>query len=351
MKKTLIYGYFTKNYGDDLLIYSYIKNFSKSDNIYTLYNVLPQFKSEIFRELNVEVYEKTTMKRILNKFDPYKIYVESKLANEFDELVIIGGSMFIEEREDLHLYRMMSKFVELGKEVKVLGANFGPVKTTDFVKKYDALFKNCTEVIFRDKKSFETFQGVNSISLGTDLAMLLDIEHNKIKSFEDIVAIIPVSLKGRRELQEFDSKYKKYLDHQIEMYQSSGKTVRVFGFCAFEGDDEIITYLSSKHSGVEPILYDGDLLKFTKLLGECSVIIGSRFHAIIVGILINANVLSISYSDKNSNFLLSISSEISNVEIRELDSTINVVPRLSNHDMDILSLYQDVYASEKSRSN
>lgn len=349
MKKTLIYGYFTKNYGDDLLIYSYIKNFSKSDNRYTLYNVLPQFKSEVFKELNVEVYEKSTTKRILNKLNLYKIYVESKLSSEFDELVVIGGSMFIEEREDLHLYRMMSKFIEMGKEVKVLGANFGPVKTNEFRQKYNELFTKCTTVIFRDKKSYDIFQGVETISLGTDLAMLLDVkqEFEKTKNEGDIVAIVPVSLTGRANLQKYDSKYKEFLSQQIEKFQTNGKIVKVFGFCAFEGDDEIITYLSNQHKGVETVLYDGDLLEFTGLLAGCSVIIGSRFHAIIVGILIDAKVLSVSYSDKNSHFLQSISSKITNVEIGLLDSEIVSVPKPSSHDTKMLREYLDVYATQK----
>lgn len=347
--KKLIYGYVTKNYGDDLLIYSFITNDRKSKNTshaYYLYNVLDKFSSIIFEQIGIKKIKKNLFLRIALKIRLFRKLYFSYLSKTLDELVVVGGSMFIESVESNELYELISAFLARKKSVEILGSNFGPYSTTNFLKKYDALFSKCNKVVFRDSYSFNLFNH-NNVHLGTDLAFTLsEINVDVVK---DSIGIIPVSLENRPNLKKYKADYYKLLSDLIVYYSKLGFKIKLFGFCEFEGDEVFISEIKNNHPECNVYIYDGDLIEYTSTLSSCKSIISSRFHGVIFSFMANVSAISLSYSNKTKNLIEDLNLNIADISIGDLDkikvdTVVNLIGKSLPYDTistDLLSVYFD----------
>lgn len=315
--KKLIFGYTTKNYGDDLLIDSYLQleKEKKTNSQYYLFDVLPEFNSNVFEQRGVNIINKTFYKRVLKKFSLLRKLYINRLAKQFDELIVIGGSMFIENRENKELFELIEGFINTDKKVDVMGANFGPYETNDFLLKYDNLFKRCNKVVFRDYKSKRLFKSDN-IFVSTDLALSIDHKFRNIN--ENVVGIVPVSLSIRPNLISYKNEYFDCLTELIDRFISEGRKVELFGFCEFEKDNEIITDLQERYPDLASHIYNGDLDDFSESLSKCGTIVSSRFHGIVFAIQNESKALSISYSGKTKELLTDLEIDIKDIDISNL---------------------------------
>ena len=90
-------------------------------------------------------------------------------------------------------------------------------------------------------------------------------------------------------------------------------------FCKYEGDEKAIDSIISKVNNVEKYYYNGDLNGALGLLGESDIIVGSRFHANILGLVMNKTIIPIAYSDKTINTLNDINFKGRILDIRNID--------------------------------
>lgn len=79
-------------------------------------------------------------------------------------------------------------------------------------------------------------------------------------------------------------------------------------FCKHEGDEEaigeILKTIPQKYSHyIEPYNYRGNIEQSLDVISSSSLVIGTRFHAMILGWLFNKPVVPIVYSEKMTNVM------------------------------------------------
>ena len=84
--------------------------------------------------------------------------------------------------------------------------------------------------------------------------------------------------------------------------------------------DEIILLNNGKIENIDLRLVDYDIEEALNIMGDCQIVIGTRFHANILGLLLGKTVIPIAYSDKTINEVL-MSNNI--IESGKLDEILN----------------------------
>jgi colanic acid/amylovoran biosynthesis protein len=70
---------------------------------------------------------------------------------------------------------------------------------------------------------------------------------------------------------------------------------------------------------IETYMYRGDLDEALTVLAKSEVVVASRFHASILGLLFGKKVLPMAYSDKTTNILNDMNFEGPVIDIRKID--------------------------------
>lgn len=73
--------------------------------------------------------------------------------------------------------------------------------------------------------------------------------------------------------------------------------------------------------------YNGDIEKAIREISRFKAFIAARFHANIIGLLLNIHIIPIIYSDKTSNMLKDINFSGTVIEIKDIDklNTYNIL--------------------------
>lgn len=310
MKRVLVCGYFAKNLGDDLffkVLFDRYKNI-KWDLLTANRNYKNIFKD--YKNVNI-IYSYRGVsigKKSVNLF--YKKNEILKSLKKYDAMVNICGSMFMQNaawREKLEEREYLVKeFKKNNKKVYILGANFGPYKDQIFEDKYRNLFKEYDDICFRENYSFNIFKDLTNVRVAPDIVFTL--KHNDNEKVEKYVGFSIIDIEKRDGLKEHYTDYNNKMRDLIEKYIQLGYRIRLFSFCDNEGDmkaiNKIIDSVNDKFKNeIDVINYDGNINGFINLFKSCSIIIGTRFHSIILALLFNQNVFPIIYSDKTFNVL------------------------------------------------
>lgn len=302
MRKILVDAYLALNLGDDLFLKILFEKYPKVK--FEMINVNAQYK-DIFA-----VYE--NVKIIEDKMYKFKVKLwTSYLAKDYDALIFIGGSIFIQfdqwEKQYNFRKKIINAFYKQNKKIFILGSNFGPYDDKNFVKKYEDLFKKCTDICFRDYYSYNLFLHLENVRLEPDIVFQYSHENNK--KIKNSIGFSVISLDDREDLvihkKEYISKLKELTLEAVKR----GKTVYFFSFCEHQGDllmiNEILDGLNLLGK-VESINYTGDINKFISKFSMMESIIGVRFHACILSQVFNQGLFPIIYSDKTYNVLSDI---------------------------------------------
>ncbi|MGM8364865.1 polysaccharide pyruvyl transferase family protein [Virgibacillus sp. W0181] len=342
-KRILVDAYFARNLGDDLFLKVLIERYPNvTFHLRTAnknYNIL--FRSyknvKIIKSLCLNVGNLT-----YNLFD--KIHSLFLNYKNYDALVIIGGSIFMETKgwEEVLKKReyLPSKFKKAGKKTYILGANFGPFKEDLYRKKYMDFFTKFDDVCFRDTYSFNLFKDPDNIRYAPDIVFNLEKSYSQPK--DNCIGFSIIDIQNRNGLKEYQDKYIEKIGDIIKKCVELGHNIKLFSFCEREGDIRAIKYLlksldSSYKKHIQVVNYGEDIDSFLYEFESCMSIVGIRFHSIILGLLFDQPVFPIVYSDKTFNALedLKIESDcsfIKNIEDLEIEKVIKVLlnNRLNN---------------------
>ncbi|MGL5416436.1 MAG: polysaccharide pyruvyl transferase family protein [Clostridium sp.] len=333
MKKILVNAYVNLNFGDDLFLKILFDRYK--DVCWTIAKA-PSIYSEIFKEYpNVEIKNgiKSKMK---NKFN---IIEKNTILSKYSMGIHIGGSIFmqlpewkkqLEERK-----KIIKSFARKGKEYFVIGANFGPFSEIEFINKYKEVFKDCTDVCFRDEYSYELFKNYKHIRKAPDIVFQLKVE--KIKKIKNSIGISIIELRNRPNLKGYKELYIKKIVEIIQESVIRGKSITFFSFCEAEGDleaiKEIMNTIEEKYRrNVKYVEYTGDISDFLKKFSEMENIIGTRFHACILSQVFNQGLYPLIYSDKTYNVLKDIELDKEYSYIKNIDN-VHV-----NHILEVISM-------------
>ena len=312
MKKIYLKGYLYKNLGDDLFFKMITERYPNID-----FYAFSKYKYNC--KNNIKIYQK---KRILNKLlkviSNNKLNQERMIINKCDFCVIIGGSIFIQGKSSYDKYIFANN-----KKYFILGSNFGPYQSDEFYKEYEEIFKNAQDVCFREKKSYNLFNQLNNVRNAPDIIFSLDTSALKKQSEKRVVfSIIDLSNRFNNKICEL---YINKMINMIYFFSEKKYKITLMSFCSNEGDEKAIKEILSNikdnklKSKIDIYNYNGNIDEALMVLNNCEIIVGSRFHANILGLVMNKTIIPIAYSDKTINVLEDLKYTGKIIDIRKIE--------------------------------
>ena len=299
-------GYLARNLGDDLFVKTIVERY-KTQKFYTISN---EFDYNNYNYL--KVYSNSLLYRVIRKFK-----LEKNLASLCDISVTIGGSMYMECADS-----DKDKDFRLGKNKHyILGCNFGPYKTEEYFNKVKKAFESAEDVCFREEYSYNLFKDLKNVRYAPDILFSLDTSKVKITNRKRaVISIISCKYKLK---ESYTSDYENKIIELIKYLIDKGYEICLMSFCQKEKDEEEIESILSKcdietKNKIETYYYRGNIEEALNTLGDSSLVIGSRFHANILAMVLGKPVIPVIYSDKMNHVLEDMKANLKTIDIRQI---------------------------------
>lgn len=320
LKKVYIEAYLFKNLGDDLFIKIMTERY-KNTKFYA--QTRESYRKDTFED-NLKLYSNISI-GIINKlfekvFHKYN-YVGEKLKKQCDYMVSIGGSIFM-EKQDFSRVEKQFYIYDNSKPIYILGANFGPYQTKKYKEYVKNILRKSQDVSFRDEKSYKEFEDLKNVRFNSDIVFGLNLDNIQIKNKKNVViSVIECDLKG---LSKEKEGYELLLLQFIKSFIKKGYTITLMSFCKRQGDEKVIKSLykkctKSEKNKIKKFYYKGNINDALDEIAQSEIMIGSRFHANILGFVMKKKVLPIAYSDKTINVLNDLDFKGKVIDIRKLE--------------------------------
>lgn len=290
-KKIYLKAYFRKNLGDDMFVRCIAERYpSTSFKICTSSEYAQPFKN--LSNVSNLSWLWRFLDRVCNRIVGTEI-CKKQLEIRADATVHIGGSIFIEPEDFVPPEAYFSN-----PNLFLMGCNFGPHKTEAYREFIFSRLQKANDVCFRDKYSYDVFSSLPRARVAPDI--LFGYPNYPAPQKGDGIGISVMRLDSRTELKHMANTYYSVIAQTIDLCAQRGIPVRLFSFCADEGDTKAISEIT-KHCdvrNVEICKYDGDVDFMLNKLNACEYIVASRYHAMIIGWCLGKKVFPIVYSDK-----------------------------------------------------
>lgn len=315
MKNVFIYAYTRFNLGDDLFIKVLCERYPEIN--FMLYG--PRKYKKLFKNIkNLKIIPNDIILYrgidvLLRKLNINKS-VSKLWARKNDAAVYIGGSIFMQQGNWKKNFKYKKNMRIKNKPFYIIGANFGPFEDDEFYYKYNKVFKEYTDVCFRDKYSYDLFKELGNVRLASDVIFQLDPGQTKTKSKEKNIVISVIKPSYRKSLDKYDNIYYEKVRDIIIKFIEEGFSVTLMSFCEHEGDKEAIkeirALLSKKYlKHVNSYFYKYDIDEALSVIENSSLVVGTRFHSMILGWVYQKPVYPIAYSKKMTNVIRDIDFE------------------------------------------
>lgn len=308
MKKVMVYAYTHNNLGDDLFIYTLCNRYKNAN----FYIYAPRIYKTIFKDIkNLKVIVSESIfhraiNLIMRKFN-YVNFTERFFAKACDACVCISGSFFIQGSTKWrgYLKQEQQRYIN-GKPFYLLGINFGPYTDEHYYLEHKDMFKNYTDICFREQYSFEKFKDLQNVRLADDI--IFQMETINVLEEKNNIVISVIKPSYRKKLKEYDEVYYKKIKEFAIYFVEKGFDVTLMSFCKKEGDeeaaDQIQKLIPNKYKGnVKKHLYKTNIEETVKIIAESKFVVATRFHSMILGWIYNKPVFPIVYSKKMTNVM------------------------------------------------
>ena len=123
---------------------------------------------------------------------------------------------------------------------------------------------------------------------------------------------------------KYSANYRNTIIELIEFLDKQNYELCLMSFCKEEKDEEEIEEIIKQCNDnikekIKKYYYNGNIDEALNVLGDSSIIFGSRFHANILGLLLNKTIIPIIYSDKTLHVLEDMNIKSKYIDIRKLD--------------------------------
>ena len=304
--KIYVDAYLSKNLGDDLFINILTKRYPQ----HKFYAISKGEKG--YNTKNFKVYSNTYIFKILKKFQ-----WEKYLANHYDTVVTIGGSMFMERGDT-------NRDFSMGKNKRyVLGINFGPYKTQEYYNNIYNMLSDVEDVCFRDKYSYNLFKELPNARQAADIVFSMDTSNIKITNRKRAIISI-ISPKDKID-EKYEEKYEEKMLELITFLIKKEFEICLMSFCKNENDEEEIEKIynqipENQKKKVEKYYYNGNIEEALNTIADSQLVVGGRFHANIIGLCLGKSILPVLYSDKTLHVLEDMQINTPIIDIRKLEN-------------------------------
>ena len=276
------------------------------------------------------------------KYQKEKLKIMKKISQKCDTYVYIGGSIFIEkELESIERVKELKKEIKYFKNSYIIGANFGPYKTKEYLNYiHDELIPSLNYISFRDKSSYDLFKDLKNTIYAPDILFSFETVKKEEKTKE-----LGISLIHHLERKELKENYDKYIKQLVELsikYIDNGYKVRLLSFCSYEKDNKAINDFLEKipveyKNNIITSYYEGNIDSFINVLSKIDTMIATRFHSIVLGLKYTNRVIPICYSNKSINLLNDLNIK-EYVTFKNIDEMSKIKPtKLTDKQLKILS--------------
>ena len=308
--KIMLYGYFGNNFGDDLVFDMLLKRYPDT-LFYVLFTADYEKYFEKYNNVRYYSYERPMVAKI-NKFGKAfgnDMFFEKILIKICDAAVHIGGSVYQQIgdwEKDLEIREKRSSWA---KHFFGISNNFGAFYSNCYLDFWLNDFRKFTNVTFRAKYSYNLFKHLKNVSYAPDL--VFGCKMPDIKQKEKTVAVSVINPFIRNINDNAKNSYINAVTDLVEELCSNGFYVKILSFCILEKDDEVLEIIYDKISeknkqNVAKVPYSCDFNDAYNIIAESEYVVGTRFHASVLGYTFNKKVLPICYNDKVKSMLLDI---------------------------------------------
>ena len=317
---------YTKNFGDDLLI-SILCNRYKKHKFITVNNH-KETDFNLCDNLDVIYYNNflfTLVRRISNIIFKKRCYLETRIIKKCEYVIVIGGSIFMETKNYTKYNRYSLWYQNLNKPYFIIGSNIGPVYTSEYIDEIKSnILNNARDVCLRDKKSYLYVKDMDNVRVSTDIVFSYDVsKYKNIKQNKKVlISVIDVDTKKAQIKNPDSNNYRKKIIELIKKFDGLGYKVELISLCKSEGDENIINSIIDDivdEVNVKKFFYDGNIDETINEFASSEIIIGTRFHANILGMLLNKVAIPIIYNDKTKNLLKDINFNGKVMDINKLE--------------------------------
>lgn len=308
--KIYLKAYLKKNLGDDLFVKTLLDRYPK-------HNFYIRSKREYTRVFpkNLKRIKRYILKAFSKLFHDKEIF-EKKIQIKTDLTVLIGGSMFMQQNKDI-LFPIRT----IKNDYYILGANFGPYVSEKYLLEAETAFSKMNDICFREKYSYELFSELENVRCAPDILFSIDTTNINIRCERTvIISVIDCSKKSNKEYTE---DYEKKIIEFIKFFLEKQYKVILMSFCKDENDEVAIERIKTKCANgikkkIETYFYNGNMQEALEILAKSEIIVGTRFHANILGLIFNKTIIPIAYSDKTIHVLKDMNFKGKIIQMKEI---------------------------------
>jgi colanic acid/amylovoran biosynthesis protein len=307
-RRAVVQFYNRVNLGDDLLVHilasRYRNDISITANGSTALTGLPNVSTITTRRGSARLNRLAD--KVLNR--PRVNHRElATAAQSHDALVHIGGSIFI-ERNDTQDYweREAEYYASLPVPYFIIDANFGPYVRPEFPDLVRRILAGAADVCLRDEESFSRFSDLGNVRLAPDAGFTIQ-PHPSSMQTDVVFSVMDLTATHGESIAR---SYEAACADAVRDLVRGGRSVLLMSFCEFQRDQiaaERILALADLTGGSTDraaiYRYTGDLDEALGILSTTGLIVGTRFHATVIGVALGIPTLPIVYSRKTSNML------------------------------------------------
>lgn len=302
--KIFINAFLEGNLGDDIFVDLLLDRYP-NHNFYTL-------SSDYLPTKNLKVFSNEFFIKVIRKLS-----LKSLFANRCDLSVTIGGSMFMEQKGDA------TRNFSLGKKpYYIMGINFGPYKSQTYFDNIHSYFKDAEDICFREEYSYNLFKDLPNTRWVPDIVFSMDTSNIKITNNKRVVfSIISCS---RKIEEKHTGNYEKKIIQMTKFFINKGYDICYMSFSKREGDENAISSILNKcdeelKQKISVYNYRGNRKEALEELANSQIIVGGRFHANILGMLLGKTIIPMLYSNKTKNVLDNMNFKGKIIDIRTLN--------------------------------
>lgn len=309
-------AYLKYNLGDDLFLDIISKRYCNEKFITTSKLSYKGSFNENVKVISSKFY--WLLNKMLKVVTNKKYSLLNHTASKSKLPILIGGSMFIQNNN-----KSQEKLLKKYNFSYILGSNFGPYLTEEYLEYCKEIFARAQDVCFRDRYSYNLFKDLPNVRCASDIVFSLDTSNIKITNNKKVViSVIDCNRKTKAEYKEV---YENKIIEMIKNFDEKGYKIVLMSYCKAEGDEEAIKSILNKikdnelKNRIETYFYDGKIDEALNVMGDCQIVVGSRFHANILGLVFNKTIIPIAYSDKTINVLKDINFKGEILDVRNLE--------------------------------
>lgn len=349
-KTCVVYGYLNCNVGDDLFFEILAKRYPKVNFFLFPPSTLLSSYIKMFRcNKNIKFYDKDPKYIQLRKEIPdsdvilntYPIMCDK--IREADIFINLGGSIFIQnenwKKDDRRLLLELAK----RKPSFIIGSNFGPYYSKEYLEYYRKWFKQFKDICFRDQYSFQLFSDLKNTRVAHDI-VLGTKRPCMVKTKKKTIGISVIDLENRQDLKKYEKQYIIFISKTIEKFIKEGYKITLYSFCDGEGDlkgiYKILSTLNTNidQSKIKIVSHRDNIKKIRRDFAKNEYIIGTRFHSIVLAIVNGQPVLPIVYNEKTEHMLKDLDKKIETLNIKKIKENTSLEKMINFQKIDFSKL-------------